>query len=147
MRPVINYPGCIYYIRIIFHICKCVKNGIGISGESHPDDSGILYISLPKLAEENSIAGELAGFLLGKTTDPKSEEVKKIAERFKTGFSVFSEDKEVKMFLSLKERGVMEGRGTAADEFFELLAKGFTPEEAREKIKSEVYTEEKNITK
>ena len=131
------------------------------TGESHPDDSGILYISLSKLAEENSIAGELAGFLLGKATDPKSEEVKKIAERFKTGFSTFSADKEVKMFLSLKDRGVMEGRvegeakgitkgiakglSAAADEFFELLAQGFTPEEARDKIKSKAYTEEKSL--
>ena len=64
------------------------------TNEPHPGDSGILYVSLPKLAEEKSPAGELAAFLLGKIKTPKNEKVKEISSKFNMGFDAFKMDKE-----------------------------------------------------
>ena len=130
-----------------------------ITGESHPGDSGILYVNLSKLAEEKNPAGELAGFLLGNIADPENEEVKEIVKSFNVGFNAFKADKEAVKMMSLRERarnegwmdGVEEGeaRGEArgevkgaiatVNELTELIKLGFTLDEASQKIMSK-YT-------
>ena len=80
-----------------------------ITGEPHPGDSGILYVNLSKLAEQNNPAGELAGFLLGNIADPENEEVREIVKSFNAGFNVFKADKEAVKMMSLRERARNEG--------------------------------------
>ncbi|MCL1986501.1 MAG: hypothetical protein FWG64_00815, partial [Firmicutes bacterium] len=75
-----------------------------ITGNEHPINSGILYINLPNLAQENSTAGELAKFLLGKIANPKNEDVKKIASAFSEVFGAFKRDKEAVKVLSFRDR-------------------------------------------
>ena len=105
-----------------------------VTGELHPGDSGILYVSLPKLAQNKSPAGELAAFLLGLITEPKDEKIKAIVNNFNTSFDAFKSDKEVLNMLSLKERAKNEGRDEAVHEMYELIKKGFTPEDAMEMV-------------
>jgi len=116
-----------------------------VTGKDHPTTSGIMYVSLTKLSKEDSPAGEMAAFLLGKVDEPKNEVVKKITDAFKKSFQTFKTDKEVARMLSLADRyrhdGVVEGeeRGAinAADKFLELIKSGFTPEDAHREITSE----------
>ena len=97
-----------------------------------------MYVSLSKLSKEQSPAGELALFLLGKNVNPKSETVKKIVDTFKMSFDVFRTDKEVAKMLSLRERGRDEGliegipKGAAIGmaRMLDLINKGYSPEEA-----------------
>jgi len=86
-----------------------------VTGNTHPNNSGIMYISLAKLSQEDSPAGELAQFLLGKINIYKFDEVKKIATAFNTSFDTFKADKEVAKMLTLAERYIYEGeaRGEA----------------------------------
>ena len=124
--------------------------------EAHPTSSGILYISLSKLAQEKSTAGELAAFLLGRNFTPEDAQVQKIAKAFINGMDTFKTDKEVTAgMLSLLERGREEGlaegeargeargeaKGTlsALDELLKLVSQGHTPEEASKIIRSK-YT-------
>ena len=79
------------------------------TSKAHPNNSGILYVSLTKLSHESTPAGELASFLLGKLKVPTDSTVKKIAEMISTSFTMFKEDKEVTEMLSLKQRGWQEG--------------------------------------
>jgi hypothetical protein len=83
------------------------------TNRDHPSSSGILYISLSKLAQEESPAGELASFLLGRTPEAKNETenetVKKITEAFNRSFNTFKSDKEVFDMLTLAERYKHEG--------------------------------------
>lgn len=74
------------------------------NGKAHPEDSGIMYVSLSKLSKENTPAGELASFLLGLTTSPQNDVVKKIADSFNASFKVFKEDKDVVNVLTIEER-------------------------------------------
>ena len=62
------------------------------------------------MTRKKTIAGELASFLLGKTNDIKSEEVKQIADTFKKSYEEFRNDKEVKRSMSVAEKLRMEGR-------------------------------------
>ena len=109
-----------------------------VTGKEHPEPSGILYVSLPKLAEGNGPASELARFLLGKITDTKIEVVSKIVKSFIAGFVKFKEEKEVNSMLSLHERGVEEGieKGLAigAAKILELIKSGLSPDEAFRKF-------------
>jgi len=123
-----------------------------ITENEHPTTSGILYVSLPKLAEEDGSAGELARFLLGKITDVESDVVKKIVKSFSTSFGQFKEEKDVTGMLTLHERGVEEGRAEGIDKgriegfangaakLAELIKNGLSVEEALRKI-SEVQQE------
>ncbi|MCL1877736.1 MAG: hypothetical protein FWF80_02660 [Defluviitaleaceae bacterium] len=119
------------------------------TGEAHPGDSGIFYVSLSKLSQEKSTMGELAAFLLGKKEYLQDESVKKISQIFKSGFEIFKHDKEVShMFMSLAERyhlaGVIEGeargeaRGEAnlASKVAEFIEKGVDVAEIAEFLKS-----------
>ena len=66
------------------------------TGIKYPKSSGILFVSLTKISEDNSAAGELARFLIGKTADVESikdSSVKAIATGLNEGFGVFKEDK------------------------------------------------------
>jgi len=105
-----------------------------ITGDEHPKTSGILYISLTKLSQEKSHAGEFALFLLGRINEVDSEIVKRIANSFSASFNEFKSDQEVAGMLSFRERvleeGIAEGRAEGAAELLELIKKGLSPEEA-----------------
>ena len=89
-----------------------------VTGNAHPNSSGIMYISLTRLSQEDSPAGELAQFLLGKISMYRFDEVRKIATAFNTSFDAFKADKEVARMLTLAERYIDEGeaRGMAIGE-------------------------------
>ena len=107
-----------------------------VTGEAHPGESGILYVSLPMLAQSKGPAGELAAFLLGQIVEPQDEKVKAIANNFNMSFNVFKSDKEVLNMLSLRERAKNEGRDEAVLEIYELMKQGLSAEEALEKVKN-----------
>jgi len=128
-----------------------------VTGNKHPANSGIMYVSLSKLSKEDSVAGELASFLLGKLSEPKYEAARKIADAFKKSFKSFKTDKDVAKMLSLAERyahdgevigiekgvaigmekgvavgiekGVAVGKEALADEARELYNQGLDPQE------------------
>jgi len=80
-----------------------------LTGKPHPGSSGIMYISLSKLSQEKSLAGELAAYLLGKITKPENAELAGIVRSFDKGFDVFREDKEVVKSMSLEARAIQRG--------------------------------------
>jgi len=108
-----------------------------ITGKEHPANSGIMYVSLIKLSQEESPAGELAAFLLGKMKNPTNEAVKKISKAFNTSFDAFKTDKEAVKMLSARERGwhegLVEGREEGetniATKVMELIEKGVSQED------------------
>ena len=110
-----------------------------VTGKDHPTTSGIMYVSLTKLSKEDSPAGELAAFLLGKIADPKNEVVKKIADAFKKSFSTFKTDKEVARMLTLAERyehdGIVKGEENVLKKLLELEEKGIDPAEILRELK------------
>ena len=113
----------------------------------HPATSGIMYVSLLKLSKEKGPAGELASFLLGKTTDPKDDSVKKIAEALKTCFNDFKTNKDVVKMLTLAERyldegearGISIGEARGAKKLAELIKSGLSPDEALNKLNEEKH--------
>jgi len=115
-----------------------------ISGEEHPESSGIMYVSLTKLAKENTPVGELASFLLGITTDPQNEVVKKIAKTFNASFQEFKDDEDVVTVLTLEERvrgkvwtaAVAESKKEVASQVTELEEKGLDPAEILKQLKN-----------
>jgi len=122
-----------------------------ITGNAHPTTSGIMYVSLTKLSREESPAGELAAFLLGKITEPISEIMKTISETFNTSFEAFKTDKEVVKVLSARERGwnegLVEGREEGkikgmvigANKLAELIKSGLSVDEALLKVNEDQY--------
>ena len=112
-----------------------------VSGETYPNASGIMFVSLKRLSQENTVAGELASFLLGKTNDIKSEEVKQIADTFGRSYEEFRNDKEVKKSMSVAEKlkleGRVEGRVEGIRELAELIRSGMSVDEALQAIDSE----------
>ncbi|MCL1989138.1 MAG: hypothetical protein FWG64_14375 [Firmicutes bacterium] len=107
------------------------------TGNEHPINSGILYINLPKLAQENSPAGELAEFLLGKTTNPKNKDVRKIARAFSKTFGVFKQDKEATKVLSFRDRNRKEASYDTLNKIEELVNNGLSLEDAFQKVREE----------
>ena len=89
------------------------------SCKPYPNTSGILFVSLPKLSQEEGPAGELAAFLLGKLKEPKDKTVKEIAKVVKASFDAFKIDKEVKRTMTVAEKYKNEG-------IVEGIAKGIT---------------------
>ena len=79
------------------------------TGNAHPETSGMMYISLTKLSEEKSKAGELASLLLGKKTEFGDRDVQAIAKMLNKSFEGFKHDKEAVMMLSYEERKRLEG--------------------------------------
>jgi len=112
-----------------------------ITGNNHPTDSGIMYVSLSRLSQENIPAGELTSFLLGKTTKPKNEIVKNIANTFNSSFNAFKADKEVSKMLSLADRyrydGLVEGEAKGVEKLAKLIKSGLSVDEALRKINEE----------
>jgi len=108
----------------------------------YPNASSIMFISLTKLSVQNNVAGELASFLLGKLSNPQSEDVKRIAGTFSKSFETFKDDKEVKNNMTMAEKwrnegwvdGMEQGLITGAAELLELIKNGLSPEEAFRKI-------------
>jgi len=84
------------------------------TGAYYPRDLNIMFISLPRLAEENNIYGELSKLLMGMEVEELSIELKQIAEMFQREFENFKEDKEaVKRMTVLEEKmeeAKLEGR-------------------------------------
>ena len=77
-----------------------------VTKTTYPKPSGIMFVSLSKLAEEDSPAGELAAFLIGKTTDVKAIKdfnVRNLVEKVKIGFNDFKEDKEAISAMTIQE--------------------------------------------
>ena len=118
------------------------------TGEAHPESSGIMYVSLTKLSQENTPVGELASFLLGINTDLQDEVVKKIAKAFNTSFQYFKEDKDVVTVLSLEERvrgkvwsaAVAERDKELASHVAELRNKGLDAAEILQALEREFAT-------
>jgi len=93
-----------------------------VTDSEHPVTSGIMYVSLTRLSQEQSPAGELAAFLLGKNMNPTDEAVKKITDAFNTRFETFKDDKEVAMAISIADRYRHDGRAEGKTEIMERLA-------------------------
>ncbi|MDR0273515.1 MAG: hypothetical protein LBI27_09390 [Clostridiales bacterium] len=128
-----------------------------VTEKIHPATSGIMYISLTKLSQENTPAGELALFLLGKISEPEDETVKEIVKTFNAGFNALKTDKEVVNNMSLAERffcdgleegfdkgvaqgvaqGVAKGVVQGVTQLLELINKGIDPNEAARMIAAE----------
>jgi len=119
-----------------------------VTGNTHPENSGIMYVSLTKLAQENTPVGELASFLLGVNPDPQNEVVKKIADAFNASFKKFKESKDVVKVLTLRERvkdeiwgdAVAEGESKRdaqlVSQVAELEEKGLDPAEILKQLKN-----------
>jgi len=120
-----------------------------VNGREHPSTSGILYVSLAKLSNERTPAGELASVLLGRTESPNDTDVKKIFAAFRGGFDEFRNDKEVPHMLSLRERGweegiaegieqgITQGITQGANKLLELIKSGIDPDTALKMITNE----------
>jgi hypothetical protein len=81
-----------------------------VTGNTHPNTSCIMYVSLSRLSKEKSVAGELARFLLGKSNDDIGDEVvKQVMQQFSTSFEAFKADKEVATAMLVKDRFLEEG--------------------------------------
>jgi len=119
------------------------------TNDPHPATSGIIYVSLEKLSKEDSTAGELAAYLLGKITDPQDEQVKVVKTAIDRGFTQFKTDKDVVTVMSFQDRwleeGIVEGeaRGEArvkakvASRIVELINSGIPADEALQIVLSE----------
>ena len=117
-----------------------------VSGETYPVASGIMFISLTQLSKEETVAGELASFLLGKINDAKSDKVKRIADTLTKSCEEFCKDKGVKDSMSVREKWMSEARIEGMEEglqqgiqqgiakLAELIKSGLSLEEALEKV-------------
>ena len=112
-----------------------------VSGVVYPNASGIMFVSLKKLSQENTVAGELASFLLGKTNDVINKEVRQIADTLKKSCEEFCINKEVKKSMSvadeLRMEGRVEGRVETLRELSELINSGMSAEDALQRISEE----------
>jgi len=86
------------------------------TGHTHPSTSGILYVSLDKLSQENTTAGELAAILLGKEKSTEDKNVGRVIQALNASFENFKSDKEVAFVYSLRDRWLNEGRVEGKEE-------------------------------
>ena len=86
------------------------------TGHTHPATSGILYVSLDKLSHENTPAGEVAAFMLGKKSEATNENVANILDAINTSFNNFKSDKDVAFVYSLRDRWLNEGKNEGREE-------------------------------
>ena len=126
------------------------------TGHTHPQTSGILYVSLNKLSQEKGKAGELASYLLGKPGTPVDENTKNIITAIDAGFNKFKQDKDVVSVISFQDRwydegkveGKVEGKAEGeaigkakglnrAIELIELIRRGLTLDEAQRLLEEE----------
>jgi hypothetical protein len=82
------------------------------TGAYYPRDINIMFISLQRLSEENTLCGELSKFLLGTTTatGELSNELKPITEMFKREYTIFKENEEVVQSMTILEERLEEGK-------------------------------------
>ena len=122
------------------------------SGIAYPNTSSILFVNLKKLSDEETVSGELAAFLLGKTRGINSGKAKRISDALKKSSRAFSKDKGVKKRMSIKQKwqdeakvegteegiqqGLQQGMQQGAAKIVELIKTGLSPEEALEKVSS-----------
>jgi hypothetical protein len=90
------------------NVFSCYRLKDEITGKRYPEESCLTFISLPKLSEQKSAAGELAGFLIGRETGSTSDEVKNIINALKKSFEEFKIINEVRDMYTLRERLMME---------------------------------------
>ena len=83
----------------------------------HPHKSGILYVNLKKLSQEDTTAGKLAAYLLGQQLEG-SQDLATVTEQIHNSFIKFQQDKEVPDMISLQQRWLEQGeaRGEARGE-------------------------------
>jgi hypothetical protein len=101
-------------------------------GVYYPRLNNIMFVSLPRLAEENSVCGELARLLLGETHEPKNSELSAIADMFKSEYDNFKQNEEVVNRMTILEekyaegmaQGMAELRSIAEEKYAEGEAKG-----------------------
>ena len=121
-----------------------------VSGETYPIASGIMFVSLTQLSREKTAAGELASFLLGKTTEATNEDVKRITKALTRSCEEFCKDKGVKNSMSLKEKwqnearyegiqqgiqqGIRQGIQQATAKLAELINSGLSVEDALKEV-------------
>ena len=112
-----------------------------VTGCAHPETSGIMYISLGKLSQEENTAGELACFLLGRPVSPANASVKNVVAAIEAGFSNFKLDKDVVNVLSFQDRwldeGRVEGRVEGIARLAELIRNGLSLDEALKVVEEE----------
>ena len=75
---------------------------------SPPHSSGILYVSLSQLAQQDDEAGQLAQFFLGREIANPGATVAAIMEVVENSFMDFKQDKEVEKAMTIKEHWEME---------------------------------------
>jgi hypothetical protein len=125
-----------------------LKNEIG--EQVHPNQVGILYVSLSKLSEQDTPAGEMAATLLGKIQTPTGEPAKQVAESLKSTFNQFKYDKEAVEMMTLVERrlevnkeqwlaegeakGEARGEARGINKLAELIKKGLSVDEALQQL-------------
>ena len=122
---------------------------------AYPNTSCILFVNLKKLSNEQTVAGELASFLLGKTRGISSGRAKRISDVLKKSCREFGRDKGVKRSMSIKQKwqeearmegkeeglrqgvqqGMQQGIQQGAAKIVELIKSGLSPEEALKKVK------------
>ena len=118
-----------------------------VTNKVFPRTSNLVFISLKSLANENTVAGELARYLLGMEETPQNEAVKKIAATFSASFGKLKDDKEAKTHMTLREKYVDEGIEIGREEGREegmtqkalqtaikLLKRGLNPKEVAEDV-------------
>ena len=95
------------------------------TGEYYPQDVNIMFISLPRLAEEQSLCGELSRFLMGSDADLLSDQIKPIAEMFVDEYENFKENEEVVKAMTILEEkffeGISIGREEGREEVLQIL--------------------------
>jgi len=86
------------------------------TGEYYPRDVNIMFVSLPRLAEEIGICGELARLLMGSDSTEISDELKPIIGMFKHEYEVFKENEEVIQSMTVIEERFVAGKEEGREE-------------------------------
>jgi hypothetical protein len=78
------------------------------TGEYYPRALNTMFVSLPRLARETGLGGELSRVLTGEAPEPEnlSDEIKGIAEMFSHEFESFKRDEEVVKVMTIVEEKV-----------------------------------------
>ena len=106
-----------------------------VTNKIFPRTSNLMFISLKSLSTKNTVAGELARYLLGLATPLKSEAVKKIAATFNSSLKELKDDKEAKTHMTLREKYVEEAMlEKAIQTAIRLLKRGFPPSQVAEDV-------------
>jgi hypothetical protein len=91
------------------------------TGDYYPREVNIMFISLPRLAEEQSICGELSKFLLGNDPSGLSGELKPLAAMFQREYETFKRNEEVIKSMTVLEERYMEGISIGEARGMEML--------------------------